>query len=228
MFGELLPKLRARVKVSDLLLAVGVCRLLSRCKTFDEELVNTTIDRMTDNVNSIRFKEMEWMCRTISYFYVTAKSANGRKLLHQVCQHLVDSDRSSHPAKFQSSIIRCASYLMLAGVYNQTLLSWALSPSTLKAVYGSVDNYDSHVLQLDMFGKINLAGEYGRSSLSSAEVAAIAKKSVSDELSDEMQEVKQILDASGFHTLIIHALPQYDAPSEYLALQSNCVRLILW
>lgn len=221
MLGALLPKLRSRATVSDLQFAVSACRLLCRCKTYDEELVNTSIDRMTDNVNSVRFKDMEWMCHTISYFYVTAKSANGKKLLNQICRHLADCDRSSYPAKFQSSIIRCANYLMLAGVYNRTLLSWALSPSTLKAVYGSVDQYDSHVLQLDMFAKINLAGKYGGNSLSSAEVAAMSKKNLSDEVSDDMQEVKQILDAAGAPTLVIHALPQYEVPGQYFVFQAN-------
>lgn len=203
-----MPKLRERSKSCDLLLTISICRLLCRCRVYDEILMNHIINRINENIDSLRYKDMEWICYTTSFFYIISKNQNAKKMLFNICQHLINDGKSS----YQSTIIRCIHYMLLAGFHDRKLLNWALSPATLKAAYTCVENYDTSVIHIDGFAKIVLSGKYEGNRLITKDVITVAKKNISNEDSYFLNEIKSIMEKSGQEAVIIHSLPHFNVP----------------
>lgn len=218
-----MPKFRERSKNCNLTLAVSICRLLCRCRVYDEILMNEIVNRINENLDSLRYKDMEWICYTASFFYIISKNQNAKKMLFSICQYLINDDKSS----FQSSIIRCIHYMLLAGFHDRKLLNWALSPATLKAAYGSVENYDAAVIHIDAFAKILLSGKYEGNRLNTKDIITVAYKDISDEDSYFLNEIKSIMKKSEQEAIVIHSLPHFNVPcmSTFFLFNSNILLL---
>lgn len=208
---ELIPKLRERARNCDLLLSISICRLLCRCRVYDEILMKEIVNRALENIDSLRHKDMEWICFTISVFYNISWDKTAKSLIFSIGHRLIADDRTI----YQSTIIRCIEFLSLIGFHDRKLINWALSPATLKSAYGSINNYDNSIIHIDGFARTILAGSYHGNQLDTKDIVTLAKKNMSTEDSYYLNDIRSLLKLSEQDAKIIHALPHFNVPCNF-------------
>lgn len=209
---NLLEKLCWHAKHSDLLLVAQIAFVGIELKIFSPKLLEVIVQRFAENIDKMRFKDMERICFVIAMFNYKSKATT--RLLQRISQHLLTVEKYG----YLDSVIRCVDYLHRCGMYEPKLIEWALDKKTISDAYSEKENTNrSELLRIDMYAGINFANEYKGPRLSDKDRATIAQKRIVDTKEDwsQLKQIEKMLKLTGRHCSVANILPHYTTPGEF-------------
>lgn len=142
-------------------------------RIFNQHLLEIISKRFLENLNSLRNKDLERFTLALCIFDFKSKSGIENDILMAISNEL--SKRTVHNVYFLS-LYRCMYFLAIKNYFNMELISYYLDPYNLEKCYGSPDNFDESVYDLDTFVRINLKQTYNGNKMNDATRLAMTKR----------------------------------------------------
>lgn len=127
----------SRIDKYNLITCMHIALLGINLQNFNEELTLKIIQRMNDNIERVRLKELDRMTLVIALYDITTESGIEIEFMKKVLKELKVRVKEivNHPRCYTSTI----HYMSMKGIYDLELISAALKENFLQFAYGEID-----------------------------------------------------------------------------------------